>query len=109
MVRNPTSCSSNLELGGIIPPSDPSPHWPSSRVAPFSSAWPLVRLVPLGSSCGYHSWRVSAPALCVKGAEYINNNNFKKVPKIWKDIIIFMPDIWKDIISLKCLRYGKIK
>ena len=67
MVRNPTSCSSNLELGGIIPPSDPSPHWPSSRVASFSPAWPLVRLVPLGSSCGYHSWRVSAPALWVMG------------------------------------------
>ena len=72
MVRNPTSCSSNLELVGIIPPSDPSPHWPSSRVASFSPAWPLVRLVPLGSSCGYHSWRVSAPALWVMGAEYIN-------------------------------------
>ena len=72
MIRNPTSCSSNLELGGIIPPSDPSPHWPSSRVASFSPAWPLVRLVPLGSSCGYHSWRVSAPALWVMGAEYIN-------------------------------------
>ena len=73
MVRNPTSCSSNLELVGIIPPSDPSPHWPSSRVASFSPAWPLVRLVPLGSSCGYHSWRVSAPALWVMGAEYITN------------------------------------
>ena len=72
MVRNPTSCSSNLELGGIIPPSDPSPHWPSSRVASFSPAWPLVRRVPLGPSCGYHSWRVSAPALWVMGAEYFS-------------------------------------
>ena len=61
------SCSSNLELAGIIPPFDPSPHWPSSRVASFSQAWPLVRLVPLGSSFGYHSWRVSAPALRVIG------------------------------------------
>ena len=61
------SCSSKLELVGIIPPFDPSPHWPSSRVASFSQAWPLVRLVPLGSSFGYHSWRVSAPALRVIG------------------------------------------
>ena len=61
------SCSSNLELAGIIPPFDPSPHWPSSRVASLSQAWSLVRPVPLGSSFGYHSWRVGAPALRVIG------------------------------------------
>ena len=46
MVRNPTSCSSNLELVGIIPPSEPSPHWSSPRVASFFQVRPLVSLVP---------------------------------------------------------------
>ena len=32
MVRNPSPCSSNLEAG-IIPPSEPSPHWLASRLA----------------------------------------------------------------------------
>ena len=49
MVRNPTSCSSILELGGIIPPSNPSPHWPSwlpSHLLGPRYGWsPLVLLV----------------------------------------------------------------
>ena len=32
MVRNPSPCSSSLEAG-IIPPSEPSPHWLVSRLA----------------------------------------------------------------------------
>ena len=32
MVRNPGPCSSSLEAG-IIPPSEPSPHWLVSRLA----------------------------------------------------------------------------
>ena len=61
------SGSSNLELAGIISPFDPSSHWPSFRVASSSQAWPLIRLAPLGSSFGYHSWWVGAPALRVIG------------------------------------------
>ena len=60
MVRNPTSCSSNLELGGIIPPSDPSPHWPSTRVAS------LLWLPVMAGKC---------PCPMGNGAEYINNTD----------------------------------
>ena len=85
MVRNPSPCSSNLEAG-IIPPSEPSPHWLASRLAFSFRFGPCIAGIPplvwqasflgsFGSSLNCQLWWVGALALGNKWAEYITRNN----------------------------------
>ena len=81
MVRNPGPCSSSLETG-IIPSSEPSPHWLVSRLGfsfrlgPWHHGYSFLGMAGLfpgsfGCSLNCPSWRVGALARRDKWAEYI--------------------------------------